>query len=340
MTMEVPLLHLGMAGYTEAQQHLAAQAAKAAANERVRWDLVQFTEADAWWLEGRHTLMMPNRHLRVQPAIPSGRSVQIASAEVDRPVAFTLPVTCPDLKPAVTFDLDNQASAVAVLNRFAGWMRGMLAQFALGTSIADNQPTLAAGSWEVLRGGTLLAVVDLRLGTAVDVEATPEDFAEASWCVREHGAVMMPAGFARASVSQLMWQYARRSERDLLPPHYRYKPLYFRRPPRVAQRQMKDAHLLLMRELVSQPGMTFLQLQQATGLGEVQLARCLSALYVVGSITSNPRRATGAAILAAAVRDSVPPGHSSFPSVLDPDDPQHVVRRPNDLTAPMPLLHN
>jgi len=157
--------------------------------------------------------------------------------------------------------------------------------------------------------------------------------------VRDHAPSGWPPSFPRASVSQLMWQYAQRTRRDLLPPHYRSKPLYFRRPPRLAQRQLKDAHLLLMRELVAQPGLGFSALQQSTGLGEEALARCLSALYVVGSITSNPKRATGAANLATAVRDAQPVDHSLFESVVDsaPRPSELAPRPPIDLTAPLPL---
>jgi len=342
MTIEVPALRLGLAGFSEAQQKLAADAARAAATPRWRWELGTFADADAWWLEGRHTLLMPNKHLRVQPAVPSGRSVQIALADVDRPVAFSLPLVAPDFKPAVSFTLEQPHSAAQVLHQFASFMGPALAQFCLASSIADNQPTLGAGSWEVLRQGDLLAVVDLKLGAAVDPSAQPADFKDAIWCVREYGGVMIPVNWPRASVSQLMWQFAQRTERDLLPPHYRTRPLFFRRPPRLAQRQLRDAHLLLMRELVAQPGLTFGALQQATGLAEVPLARCLSALYVVGSITSNPRRASAAANLAAAVREPANSGQSLFESVLDTAPrPSEPPQRPtSDLTAPLPLMRH
>jgi hypothetical protein len=339
MAIELPVLRLGLAGFSEAQQKAAAEAAKAAAMPRATWELGPFAEADAWWLDGRRTMLMPNKHLRVQPAVPSGRSVQIALADVDRPVGFTLPLVAPDFKPAVSFALEDHHAAVQVLHQFGHWMQVTLAQFCVASSIADNQPTLGAGSWEVLRQGELVAVVDLKLGAAVDPQAGPADFDNVSWCVRGHGSVMIPAGWPRASVSQLMWQYAQRTQRDLLPPHYRTKPLFFRRPPRLAQRQLKDAHLLLMRELVAQPGMTFQALQQATGLGDLPLARCLSALYVVGAITSNPRRASAAAHLAA-VRDSVLPSNQSlFESVVetDPRSAELGPRRALDLTAPLPL---
>ncbi len=339
MTIEVPLLRLGLAGFTEAQQKLAVDAAASATNPRARWELGGFAEADAWWLEGSRTLLMPNEHLRVQPAVPSGRSVQLALADVDRPVAFSQPVTAPGFKPAVTFALQDRPAAVASLHKFSEWLQTMLSQFALASSIAENQPSLVSGSWEVLRGSLLLAVVDLKLGAGTMPGVTPADFEGASWCIRDHGAVLIPPNYPRASVSQLMWQYAQRSERDLLPPHYRTQPLYFRRPPRLPQRQMKDSHLLLMRELVAHPGMNFDSLQQATGLGAQALARFLSALYVVGSITSNPKRAMGGTTLTLSSRDSVTHEQSVYVSVLDstprpPDLPQRLVL---DMTAPAPL---
>lgn len=341
MTIEVPVLRLGLAGYTEAQQKTAADAARHAASARCAWEVAPFAEADAWWLEGTRTMLLPNQHLRVQPAIPSNRSVQLALADVDRPVAFSLPLTAAGFNPAVTFQLNERPEATRVLQQFASWMKPTVAQFALATSIADHQPTLGSGSWEVLRGSDLLAVVDLKLGAGVMPDATAADFASASWCIRDHGDVIIPTEFSRVSVSQLMWQYAQRTERDLLPPHYRKLPLFFRRPPRLAQRFQRDAHLLVMRELVAQPGLTFSDLQQSTGLAEPALARCLSALYVVGSITSNPRRAN--------LPSSRPPGtggeslqhsqQSSFNSVMDssPRAPMLLRGMADDKTAPAPL---
>jgi hypothetical protein len=85
-------------------------------------------------------------------------------ADVDRPVAFSLPLAAPGFHPAVTFELADRERCVAVLHQFAGWLQPMLAQFCLAASMSAHQPTLGAGSWEILRGGDLLAVVDLRLG--------------------------------------------------------------------------------------------------------------------------------------------------------------------------------
>lgn len=340
MTIEVPVLRLGLAGYTEQQQKAAADAAAAAGSARATWAIANFADADAWWLEGSRTLLMANDHLRVQPAVPSGRSVQLALADVDRPVAFSQPITAPGFHPAVAFNLGDRAAAVAVLHQFAGWLQTTLSQFALASSIAENQPSLNSGSWEVLRDRDLLAVVDLKLGAGVMPGVTAKDFADASWCIRDHGAVVIPPNYPRASVSQVMWQYAQRTQRDLLPPHYRTQPLYFRRPPRLPQKQLKDAHLLAMRELVAHPGMNFNGLQQATGMGDEQLARVLSTLYVVGSITSNAKRAMAGGARTAPTREPAASEQSVYFSVMDstprPSDLQP--RPPSDLTAPLPLM--
>jgi hypothetical protein len=288
-------------------------------------------------------VLLANQHLRVQPAVPSGRSVQLALADVDRPVAFSLPVTAPGFKPAVTFDMEDRDACVAVLHQFADWMQTMLSQFALASSIAENQPSLGSGSWEVLLGSDLLAVVDLKLGAGVRPGVTARDLQGASWCIRDHGAVVIPQNYPRASVSQVMWQYAQRTQRDLLPPHYRTQPLYFRRPPRLQQRQLKDAHLLLMRELLAHPGMNFNGLQQATGLGTEALARVLSALYVVGSVTANAKRAMAGGARPASSREAATPSEqSAYFSVMDssPRPPELPSLPPNDMTAPLPLMRD
>lgn len=342
MTIEIPVLRLGMAGYTGEQQKLAAAAAAGASNGRARWETAAFTDADGWWLDGGRTVLLPDQHLRVQPAIAAERPVQLALADVDRPVAFSLPLTAPGFRPAVTFQLGEPGDTTRVLHLFADWLQVMLSQFALASSIAENQPRLASGSWEVLRGSELLAVVDLKLGAGVRPGVTSKDFVDASWCIRDHGAVVIPPGYPRASVSQVMWQYAQRSERELLPSHYRTQPLYFRRPPRLPQRQLKDAHLLVIRELAANPGMNFNGLQQATGLGAEALARVLSALYVVGSITSNAKRAAVPVSRPGGARDGTIANSDVFQSVMDSSPrPPDLPRAPiSDMTAPVPLMRD
>jgi len=275
--------------------------------------------------------------LRVNPGVPMGRPVQLSLADVDRPVAFSVPVAPAGFAPAFTFDLQQRASVLTTLHKFTAWLEPMIAQYALAASIAEHQPALTSGSWEVLHGAEVLAVVGLSEGTAVAPRATSLDFADASWCIRDHGVVEVPANFVRTSLSQLMWQYALRTQRDLLPAHYRTRPLYFRRPPRLSQRELKDEHLLLLRELSLRPGTRFDDLIQLTGLDAAVLAHHLAGLYFVGAITANPKRASDGPR-----RDGSSGPSSGLPSVLESGTPSlpsplRPRRLLQDLTAPAPL---
>ena len=98
MATEVPVLRLGLAGYSDAQQKAAAEIIRAAASPRVRWEQAPFADADAWWLEGSRTLLMANEHLRVQPAVPSAvrtpvRSSWMARCAVGEPTAVASSAT-------------------------------------------------------------------------------------------------------------------------------------------------------------------------------------------------------------------------------------------------------
>jgi hypothetical protein len=87
---------------------------------------------------------------------------------------------------------------------------------------------------------------------------------------------------------------------------------------------IRDEHLVVLRDLAVQPA-TFDQLAQRTGLREDQLARALGALYYVGSVTSNARRANP---------DSSSSGLLSVQTDLQPDP---TVPNYREMTAPAPL---
>jgi hypothetical protein len=290
MNIDRPVLRLGIAGFSREQEQQVQAALAAAASSTVEWKLGPFAEADAWWLHGGRTQALPGALLRVGPGQTSARVVQIALPDVDRPLAVALPMAG-GFQPTFFFRLDDPGSMATILKKFAAWLQPVVAQYALAANIVEQEPALGAGAWEVLRGAELIAIVDVQQGTAVAPGATALDFVDATWCVRDHGTTVQPREFIRASLSQLMWQYAVRTSRDLLPARYRAKGLYFRRPPRLAQRKMDNAHLLLLRDLASHPGSRFEEVALRTGLTDEVLTHHLGALYLVGSITANPNRA-------------------------------------------------
>ena len=334
MSLELPLLRIGMAGFSLEQQEMLGRTLAHASPGGLTWEFSKFGEADALWLNGARTQVLSATTLRVASGVPGGRSVQINLPDVDRPLAFARPLPR-NLQPELSFDIEDAAGVGAVLGRLETWLRPLIAQFCLASQVLEQQGALGSGLYHVTSaGGTLIAVVDLRGDAAVMPTATPLDFENAMWATRPRDA-LPPKHFVRCSLSQLMWQYALRTARDVLPRRYRTEMLYFRRPPRLAQRLLRDSHLLLLRELAMAPG-TFAELQQRTGLVGVQLAHDLAALYLVGAITSNQKRASQASLRRAEGWDSSLHSHQSLPSVQGRDS--RLPPQINDLTAPAPLL--
>ena len=337
MTIETPLLRLALAGFSAEQQDQVRACLSAVSPSALGWTVSELGDADAWWVNGAGARMVDEKTVKVAAGAPTARSLRLHLPDIDRPVAFTMPLGCAGLQPAYSLDIGSPASMTAVLEKFERWLLPLTAQLCLASHIVEHQAALGAGVFEVRLDGRLLARVDMHGEAGVLPGAGQSEFENADWHRCKSGVI--PQDLCRASMSQLMWQYSVRTQRDLLPRHYRTGLLYFRRPPRVPNRQLRDSHLLLMRELACGPA-TFQALQQATAMHPGLLAHALAALYFVGSITSNPKRA---APHQAPRRDELADAsqiNSSLPSSLDAasrsDLPgRHGLR--SDLTAPAPM---
>jgi len=289
MTIEHPVLRLGLAGFDASQAEGIAQMLAGAASGTTAWELGNFASADAWWFDARRARILPGDTLQVEPGDGQALLLQLHLPDVDRPIAFSGPMVLPATPESFTFDPTSAASVAGVLEKFESWLSPLTAQFCLAAHIVDHQSALQGGVHEVVGADRLLAVVDMHGDAAVLPGSSPGDFENSEWRRREADRPL-PENFARVSLSQLMWQYAVRTQRDLLPKHYRSGLLYFRRPPHLPNRLLQDSHLLLMRELALAP-LNFSTLQHRTGLSPARLAHELAALYFVGTITSNPKRA-------------------------------------------------
>jgi len=340
MTIELPVLRLGLAGFSTEQQGWLTTAVAKAAGPAYTWEIDQLAHADVWWINGSRVQLLPDeKTLRVAPGSPTERALLLHLPDIDRPVAFAMPLDCPGLKPVHTFDPVSARSIDAVLGKFEAWLSPLTAQFSLASRIVEHQAALGGGSFGVLANGRMVATVDMRGEIGVLPDASPAEFEDAEWR-RRPASADIPEHFARTDMSHLMWQYSLRTQRDLLPRHYRTGPLYFRRPPRLPHRVLRDSHLLLLRELLGGPA-SFEALQLRTGINKLQLARDLAALYFVGSITANPKRAAPTQNLRRPDEGEPSQGlQSSLPSVLDSVLPGAAAGRPKvvfDLTAPAPM---
>ena len=337
MSLELPVLRLGLIGFSEEQQEYLTHRLKTHSGV-MTWQVVAFSDADAWFVNGARVQALENGVVRVPAAEPTSRATQLNLNEVDRPIAFSLPLAPGDFKPLYTFDPASRESLAAVLAHIETWLKPLVAQFAVAGALVERQADLKSDIYHLSVHGSLVAVIDLHGDVGITPAAGPADIEQAEWGGRPESAGTIPPHFDRVDLSQLMWQFATRSTRDLLPVRYRTAKLYFRRSPRVPHRMLKDTHLVLIRELALAPG-TFVELQDRTGIGEVQMARALAALYFVGGITTSRERA--------ARQGAVHPGAGSqsssksglLQSLLEGDSrfrpSQGQVNQ--DLTAPAPL---
>lgn len=331
MTTELPVLRLGLAGFTDQEQRQLAQAVKTVAVGVVHWVICELDAADAWLVNGTRVQDMGEGRIRINAGVPTARSIQLSLEDTERPMAFSQP--CKVALPAFTFDLGSRPSLAAVLHKFETWHAALVAQFCLASHIVEHESALRGGVYELRQGDTLIAVVHLHGETAVLPSAGPADFDQSVWHRIAEDAPI-PDNFVRATMSHLMWQFGTRTQLDVLPQHYRAGPIYFRRSPRVAHRLLDDAHLFLLRELANDAA-TFDALQRRSGLAEDRLAHNLAALYYVGSITSNPKRAMRPPVRHTEVETTGEP-HSNLPLGLDsvpPDMGRHAGADP-DMTAP------
>ena len=177
-------------------------------------------------------------------------------------------------------------------------------------------------------------MLDFQQGrAALAPRAHPVDLAEAKWEKRPLGARDLPESFVHTSLAQLAWTYVRHSDRDMLPPRYRDRTIYYCHAPSVPLRWLRDSQLLVLRELSVETG-TIQELSQRTGLPTGHLEHDLACLYYAGSISTTkgnaaPRLPTR--------QDSQP--FSVGPLLESQPDSEHGPLRGGDLTAPATLDH-
>jgi hypothetical protein len=288
---EQPILLLGMAGFDAGQRAAIAGSLKRPGSNP-RWRLTRFGEADAWLVNGTNVELADEENVRILPALSTEEAVDLNLSEVDRPVAFALPVTPPDFEPRCTFDAGSEASIHGVLLQFETWLRLVRARFVLGSHIVRLGSQLRHGIFHVSKGGQLLAVLDFRSGKAgVSPKAHPVDLNEAHWDQRPIRAADIPSHFIATSPAELTWTYVQRTDRDMLPPRYRTETVYFRKAPKVPLRWLHDSQLAVLRELTAEPG-SFADLPRRTGFDPGQINHDLTCLYYAGAITTTRAKAS------------------------------------------------
>jgi DNA-binding transcriptional ArsR family regulator len=278
---------MGLIGFDQEDYLTALLRTRSAVLE---WETANAAEADALWINGAAAEWVHEGIVRVAGR-QQGTALRLDLQSLDRPTFFTLPLRDERIRPPQSFDPRSAPSIDRALRRAEAVLHPLVMQLAMAHEIATRMPQLVADSYQLTKGGKLVAIVTMGGTVAMDSHLRPPDLRDASWRPLRKATVAMPPHFFATSFATVLWLYVSRVQRDLLPPRYREKVLYFRALPRVPQRLMKEMHYAILSELAAEP-QTLGQLQQSVGLAEATVANALAALYYAGAITSNLARAT------------------------------------------------
>jgi hypothetical protein len=312
-----PTLFLGLVGFTPSECEAISSQMHLAPVGGVHWRVAAYQQADAWVVNGSRTHVLSPDEVSVQGASEAVAPLRMRLPDVDRPVAFSRPFAEETFEPACSFDMRSTGSLVVMLARFSQWLRAKAMLLALADLLTQHAAAIRRRSrvYHLVCDGRLVGVIDLQGDIAVLPEATLGDLARASWSPRPDAAGYVPDNFARKSLAGLLWEYAGRTQRDLLPARYREVPIHLKRTPLLGHRLFTDAHLYVLRELAKGPR-TFAQLCAADKFAAQDVARALTSFYLVGCITSRQARADASR-------------HEPYPSVWPwwmSQHPQHPAR--------------
>lgn len=288
MSFEQPTLWLGLSGFPAALRQHVLDWLPPPGDAWPHWQLAPFEQADAWWVHGGSVRRAQDGHLQVHGPDEPPRVIGV----IDRPVAFTAPLALDDFEARHLFNPMNDSAARGVLQQFEAWLRPLRAQFALGAVMAAREGRLRNGVFHLCHKGRLVAVIDLEAGWRVGLSPTarPLDLQEAQWERRPALARDIPPRFVTLPIPQLMWGYARRTQRDVLPARFRDGPIYLRRLPLVPQAWLLPLHGRMVEALSAAPG-TLLTLAQRCDVPVDEAARAVAGLYYAGAITSSMKKA-------------------------------------------------
>lgn len=287
--METPVFRLGLVGFGEREEQQLR--AGAGAYRQADWRCGRAEGADAWLIKGARIARIHDNRLRVIASDGTSTGAAFLLDVGSRPVAITTPAPqqVRQLGP-LFFDPAQEGGLALGLAALDAALAGRRRQFWTASHLVEHNATVGKAIYELRAGAAVLAVADMKGSVFISPTATEQEFDHAVWRHRARRTVEVPPDFERHALAELLWSYATRTQRELLPERYRESSIYLRRPPRVPQEAVGDVHLRIIRELAVDSA-SMANLAERVGVDDETLARSLAALYLVGSVTTNPERA-------------------------------------------------
>ena len=296
---DIPVLRFGMIGFNAGQRQKIEKMVQALPVQTVVWRPGLMADADAWLVCGDKTRALPLStstgtgidSVSVLAGLPSEQAITLDLQQIDRPLAFSLPLKNQAMVPRLTFDASSPDSVQTVLQQFERCLASLRSQCMLGKQLIEREPELRAATYHVLHGSKLLAVMDLiswKIGMLPDTD--PQQYEHALWEKRPVEGHAIPNSFLMTDAAQLRWRYTQHTQRNVLPIRYSREVIYLRQSPHIPVSWLADSHLLVIHELSIQAA-TFVDLAERTGLSHELLNRDLACLYFAAALTTRPGKA-------------------------------------------------
>lgn len=160
-------------------------------------------------------------------------------------------------------------------------------RYVMGSLLVERHTSgdVMKGLWHVQVADALLAVVDFdRVTLAIRPQTRYLLLEQAHWAMRSEQA-QAPSHFLHFPIEHIMWDYAKRSGRQLLPLRYTQREITLRRYPRLPLTCLNDAELALL-TLLRQMPQSLVQISRQLKLPIDQISHLLGALYFSGAITT------------------------------------------------------
>ncbi|WP_295955854.1 hypothetical protein [Rhodoferax sp.] len=285
MALDRPIFWLGLAGLSPQQRAALVAVLPSQPTSLPAWRVAKFSEADAWCISGAAARLHDDGTL----AVPDSRSAEsdllLQLDQVDRPLAFTTPLSAPEIEPLTTFEPESERAVRMVLKKFEAWLQPLRAQYFLGALLHQRVGGLPHAVCELTHQTVLLAVVDIpRRRIDYLVDTSPVQLEQAVWNQRASSPDALPPRFRQASLRAVMWQFAQHSAADLLPAAFKTDGIRLLRPPQVPEAWLKDSQRTVLRVLETGPA-SLAQLLQS-GVNPEQLVRDLGSLYFDGAVST------------------------------------------------------
>jgi hypothetical protein len=287
--METPVFRLGLVGFSQREE----QRLRSGISEyrHAHWRCGRPEGADAWLINGARMSQIVANRVRVVGADGPNTAAALLLDVSSRPVAIALPAPqqCQQLVAHI-FDPNQAGRLSTCLATLDVGLARLRRVYRTASHLVEHNATVGKAIYELRAGAQVLAVADMKGTVFISPQAGETQFRQAAWHHRARKTVAVPTDFEKHPLAELLWAYSTRTRRDLLPARYRDSLVYLRRPPRVPSELVGDVHLRIIRALAEQP-LRMPDLVDTIGADDTTLARSLAALYLVGSITTNPERA-------------------------------------------------